>query len=311
MRQRARVLLTLLSTSFLLACMCTALVPTVANAAVSSGKPHLFSQPQGNHDDPLPLRHSKLAIHAFGNNLGYGGGPVMAGTTHTYAIFWEPTGNVAAHYNNLINRYFHDIGGSPLYRIARQYKQADGRFPSNAVPAASWVDTRPYPESPLLDSDIQKEVTHAQRVNGWHSSMNNIFFVFTERNENVCIDGTYSQCTSNGYCAYHSVFGGNTIYAALPYVASFDCNPYYGPNHNDADKTISGVSHEQIEAATDPLGDAWLDADGNEVADKCVDSFGWINWQGANVVWNHHPYLVQAEWDNHTHGCRLTPSRHH
>lgn len=232
----------------------------------------------------------------------------MAGTAHVYALFWEPAGNVSARYNYLILRYFHDVGKSRLYRIARQYHQADGGFPSNAVLAGVWKDTRTYPESPLLDTDIQHEVTRAQRVNRWHSNLNTIFFVFTERNMNLCTDNTQSECASNGYCAYHSDFGADTLYAAVPYDASFPCASTTGPNQDDADQAIDATSHEQMEAATDPLGDGWIDADGNEIADKCVDNFGPLNAMGANVVWSRHPYLVQKEWDNRTGRCRLAPS---
>ncbi|MGH2506360.1 MAG: hypothetical protein ACRDHZ_02940 [Ktedonobacteraceae bacterium] len=320
MKQRTHVLLTLFSVSFMLACLSTTIGPTMAYASNNTNT-SIKNSPAGNtsiavgrdHDDPLPMQHAHLTLHTVGSkqNLGYGGGAVMVGTTHTYAIFWEPKGNVDAHYNSLINRYFGDIGSSPLYQIARQYKQANGGFPSNAVPAASWVDHRAYLHIPVLDSDIQNEVTHAQQINGWHSSMHNIFFVFTERNVNVCTDNTFSQCASNGFCAYHSNFGSDTLYAALPYIASFQCDSYANPNHDDADKTITGISHEQMEAATDPMGDAWLDAQGNEVADKCAAYFGRTDAQGADVIWNNHSYMVQKEWDNQTSSCRLTPSHLH
>ncbi len=231
----------------------------------------------------------------------------MAGISHTYAIFWEPTGNISPRYNSLIVRYFREIGNSPLYQIARQYKQAGGAFPAGSVLAGAWIDHRPYPANPLLDSDIQNEVARSQQIKGWRSSLQNMFFVFTERNKDICMDSTRTQCASNQYCAYHSAFGSNTIYAALPYIASFACTPYAGPNRDDADKTITGISHEQLEAATDPLGNAWTDADGNEIADKCAENFGQINAQGANVVWNGEPYLIQEEWDNRTGTCRLNP----
>lgn len=315
MKQRTYVLLTLFSAAFILAALTTqpamASASNNANTLLKNSPPRMTANGSTrDHDDPLPLRTSHVARQAGGQtqNLVYGGGPVMAGTTHAYAIFWEPRGNVDAHYNSLIKRYFRDIGSSPLYRIARQYTQTNGTFPSNALLAASWVDQRAYPHIPILDNDIQNEVTHAQLVNGWHASMHNLFFVFTERDINVCIDSTLSQCTSNGYCAYHSAFGTDTLYAALPYVASFQCDPNPNPNHDDADKTITGISHEQIEAATDPLGNAWLDAQGNEVADKCAEFYGPTNAQGADVVWNNHPYMVQEEWDNRTSSCRLTPS---
>lgn len=311
MKRRIRALLTVFSVSFMLACLSMAMEPTLAFASNNTNR-SLKNSPYGNTSVMASLGHNHPASsHTAGNaqNLVYGGGPVMAGTTFTYAIFWEPTGNVDAHYNSLINRYFRDIGSSPLYRIASQYTQANGGFPSNAVPAASWVDHRAYPHLPVVDNDIQDEVTHAQRVNGWHSSMHHLFVVFTERNINVCIDATHSQCTSNGYCAYHSSFGSDTLYAALPYIASFQCDPYANPNHDDADKTITGLSHEQIESATDPLGNAWLDRQSNEIADKCAEYYGPTNAQNADVMWNHHPYMVQEEWDNHTSSCRLMPSR--
>jgi hypothetical protein len=319
MRQRACVLLALLSTSFILVCLSTTLMPMVANAstgpAVASQKSpeqDQTSKPRRDDDDPpLPRWSANLKLHAVGKNLGYGGGPVMAGTTRIYAIFWEPTGNVSARYNSLILRYFQDVGRSPLYHIAEQYKQSNGSFASNAVLAASWLDSRAYPASPVLDNDIQHEVEHAQRVNGWHTSIHALFMVFTEREQNICVDATKTQCTDNGYCAYHSATANNTIYAAIPYIASFHCDPYSGPNHDDADQAITGISHEQMESATDPFGNGWIDSEGNEVADKCEQNYGRPDARGADVIWNNDAYRLQEEWDNQTSSCRLTPSLRH
>ena len=242
---------------------------------------------------------------AAGNNLNYGGGPVMGGTANVYAIFWEPTGNVSSNYHNLIERYFHDVGGSSLYSNNNQYTDSSGDVPSNSVLAGTWVDNGSYPQNPLLDSNIQNEVTHAQNVNGWSSSIDNIFFVFTQRNENLCFDSSQSQCASNSFCAYHSYFGSNTLYAAMPYSASFSCNPGSSPNSDDADQTINVTSHEQMEAATDPLVNAWTDSSGNEIGDKCAWKFGTVAGDGSNVNWNGNPYIVQQEWDNGISGCTL------
>lgn len=167
-------------------------------------------------------------------------------------------------------------------------------------------DTQAYPESPLLDIDMQHEVTRAQSVNGWSSSINNIFFVFTQKSEDLCFDSTHAQCASNYFCAYHSSFGSNTLYAAMPYAASFSCNPGSSPNNNDADQTINVTSHEQIEAATDPLGNAWYDSTGAEIGDKCAWTFGTKNSSGGDVTWNGHSYILQKEWDNKVTGCVMT-----
>lgn len=248
--------------------------------------------------------HGKQAPQA--SNLTYHGGPVMSGTANVYAIFWEPNGNVQAGYNSLIQRYFGDVNGTGLYKNNTQYHNSSGQYASAEHLAASWVDSSAYPESPLLDSDIQNEVAYAQQVNGWPSSTQNIFFVFLQANENLCFDNSYSQCASNYFCAYHSYFGSDTIYAAMPYAASFSCNPGSSPNHNAADQTINVTSHEQMEAATDPLLNAWYDYSGNEIGDKCAWIFGPLNSSGADVTWNGHGYIVQKEWDNHRRACELS-----
>jgi hypothetical protein len=271
------------------------MMPLSVFAASSPHKAHFF------------LKSSVHKINRFAsNNLNYGGGPVMSGTTNVYAIFWEPTGNVQSGYNSLIQRYFNDVNGTGLYKNNTQYKDSSGRYPSAERLVASWVDTSAYPESPLLDSDIQNEVSNAQSVKGWSSSNNNIFFVFLEANEDLCFDSSGSQCASNAFCAYHNYFGSNTIYAAMPYAASFSCNPGSSPNQNDADQTINVTSHEQMEAATDPLLNAWTDSSGSEIGDKCAWNFASLNASGGDVTWNSHSYIVQKEWDNARSGCVIS-----
>ncbi|GER89491.1 hypothetical protein KDW_36530 [Dictyobacter vulcani] len=134
------------------------------------------------------------------SNMGYYGGSVQGGTTNVYAIFWEPNHSVSSTYHSLIQRYFGDVGGSGLYKNNTQYKDSSGRIPSNSRLAGTWTDTAGYPESPLLDSDIQNEVNRAKSANGWSSSLTNIFFVFTQANEDICFDSSYSQCASNAFC---------------------------------------------------------------------------------------------------------------
>ncbi|HEU5376573.1 MAG TPA: RICIN domain-containing protein [Ktedonobacteraceae bacterium] len=289
-------------------------------AAAKTHSPHIFKSRSSHSNQGA---HNALAANATSsNNLSYNGGPVMSGTTNVYTIFWEPTGSsVSANYNSLIERYFGDIGSSSLYQMLSQYKDSQNNAPTGSQLAQSWVDTgTAYPETPLLDSDIQAEVTHAMQVNSWSADIHNIFFVFTANNESLCFDNSQSACTpditsasnANPFCAYHDFFNTNTIYAVVPYIAKFDgCNPQpdpntAGPNNNDADTTINAASHEQIEAATDPMLNAWFDFDGNEIADKCAGSFGPVNSQGADVMMNSHPYLLQEEWNNSFSSCALT-----
>lgn len=299
---RKRVLLILALPSLIAVLVAMAMMPLNAFAATSTSvnrhHVHFFLKKNLRHQHASPL--------AGGNDLNYGGGPVMGGTTNVYAIFWEPTGNVSANYNSLILQYFGDVGGSLLYNNNTQYTDASGNVPSNSVLAGSWVDNSPYPESPLVDNDIQNEVSNAQNANGWNSSIDNVFFVFTEAGQDLCFDSSLSQCASNTFCAYHNFFGSNTIYAAMPYAASFSCNPGSSPNNDDADQTINVTSHEQMEAATDPLLNAWTDSSGQEIGDKCAWQFGPLDASGGDVNWNNDEYIVQEEWDNNVSGCVLS-----
>ncbi len=278
------------------------LTVTSALAAPTQGStskhlPHFFPHPGS--------RIISKTKNASSNLIYHGGGVVQGGTSNTYAIFWQPNNNVSPSYHSLIERYFQDVGSSGLYNNNSQYSDFTGAAPSGSNFAGSWTDNSAYPNSPLLDSDIQAEVSRAQQSNGWPSGVNNIYFVFTEANADLCFDSSQSACASNAFCAYHGHFGNDTIYAAQPYAASFSCNGGNGPNgDNDADQTINVTSHEQMEAATDPLLNAWFDSGGAEIGDKCAWNFGGSS-NGGNVNWNGNEYRVQQEWDNRVGGCVL------
>lgn len=296
-----RVPRTLVLSAIALALLTTGiLIPQAVKAAHPDAKthqPHFFTSKHTLHPN------ARLAAAA---NLVYNGGPVMTGTMQAYLIFWEPSGSfVSASYNTLIQRYFNDVGSSGLYHNNTQYTDSSGNAPNNATLAGSWVDTAPYPSTTLQDSDIQNEVSNALSTNGWTPGITTMFFVFTAKSENICASGS---CSFSQFCAYHNYFGTNTIYAAMPYDGTDPqgCGPLPAgsPNSNaDADAEISTTSHEQMEAATDPLISAWADSSGQEIGDKCAYNYGQTASDGSNENWNSHPYIVQQEWDNAQSGC--------
>jgi hypothetical protein len=297
----------------------TAFASTSTTTQAKNYAPHLlFKKGLNQNHNQSGFTKTAVVNPATSPNMTYNGGPVMEGVMNVYLIFWEPTGStsVSANYNSLITRYFNDAGNSTLYQMGQQYPDNLGKFSTGSVVAGSYVDNAAYTATPLLDTDIQNEVTHAQTFNGWASTSNNIFFVFTGKSQDICIDGTKAQCASNTFCAYHGAYGtNNTLYAAMPYAASFRCNPELSgasaPNHDDADQTINVASHEQMEAATDPLGNAWYEGTGNEIGDLCAWTFGPVNSQGADVSLNSHPYLLQQEWSNKINACALVTSPAH
>jgi hypothetical protein len=127
-----------------------------------------------------------------------------------------------------------------------------------------------------------------------------------------CYDSAGQQCAANYYCAYHSSFtvnGQPVIYANEPYDATItNCDSGSSPNGNQADATINTISHEQNEAITDPWGNAWQNANGDEIADICAWKFGaplggTAGVDQYNQVINGHHYWLQQEYSNDGSVC--------
>ena len=247
--------------------------------------------------------------------LQYNGGPVEATGSKNYLIFWEPTGSVvASNYNSGLQQFFGDIGGSTLYGVASQYYQTNGStkqlIANTASVGGAWTDTGAYPSGTVQDSDIQNEVTKAISANGWSTGVGNEFFVFLAKGENECMSGS---CSFSTYCAYHGNFtsGSSTVlYAAMPYAGTdlSGCGIQSGsgtPNGPDTDAEISITSHELMETVTDPMLNAWFDATGAEIGDKCAYTYGPTSSNGADITINSHPYIVQEEFDNANLGCSI------
>ena len=177
--------------------------------------------------------------------LRYGGGPVMHSST-VYTIFWQPAGYTSwdgqpaysAGYQSLIARYFQDLeadsglltnvygagtqycSGAPIGLAACTGVAADDFITTDVTYGGSWTDTQNLPASGcadpfgaaphcLTDGQITNEIQHAIAVNsgnGWAASATNIFFVYTPRGVQTCVDsgGPFGTCAYNVYCAYHA-----------------------------------------------------------------------------------------------------------
>lgn len=297
-------------------------VRVVAPAQPESGPPDSPSGARRGHPGPVVLHRTKLQARAAwlasgADNLTYHKGPTERPRSTSYAIFWQPTGSyMSPTYQSLLERYFGDIGGSPLYNVATQYYDSGGNIVNSSAYATAWVDTSPYPSNTLTDADIENEVLNAVNTNRWPWSSPDVeYFVFTARGENSCAG---SSCSFTQYCAYHSNFAAtdgvttaNVLYANMPYAGTnrSACGAPSSPNNDiDADSTINLLSHEQMETVTDPLGTAWYDSAGSEIGDKCAWTFGTTGSNGADVTWNGHPYIVQQEWSNATSSCVVSYS---
>lgn len=270
------------------------------------------------------------------NDLTYHNGQVMRDPTN-YVIIWNPPGSTfGANYQQMIEQYFTDVGGTPFMAINSQYGDSSGLpVPNTNHFGGTWVDTTNlYPHAgtvadPINGSDIQAEIDRAIAANPtWQKpGLSTMYFVYLGKNIIECFKGSgntfgcFAGVDSTGasppasvgspntvagagtYCAYHSSFGGK-IYATMPYAASStQCgnnSPY--PNSRDVDLVLSPTSHEQFEAYSDPNLDAWFnDATGNENGDNCAYNYGpapAFEPDGTNLVFSGHRYQTQIEWSN-------------
>jgi hypothetical protein len=112
-------------------------------------------------------------------------------------------------------------------------------------------------------------------------------------------------CTTNVFCAYHHSSSAGFIYAVEPddaAVSQDGCDTGEAPAGNNADPTLSTISHEQIEAITNPDHGGWYAGDeGHEIADLCAYDFGTpLGLPGTeyNQVINGHNYFLQLEYSN-------------
>jgi len=93
----------------------------------------------------------------------------------------------------------------------------------------------------------------------------------------------------------------------MPYSALQGCSSGQSPNGNPADAVLNNVAHEHNETITDPLGTAWYDRAGREIADKCHQKFGKPLGSTAtghyNQVINGDRYWLQMLWSNRAKAC--------
>jgi uncharacterized repeat protein (TIGR01451 family) len=271
------------------------------------------------------------------NDLPAGSGPVMTSTT-IYYDFWLPTGqhyeSTSAgdtNYESLLIRWANDLGGSQYHNLVTQYNGTNGTISNTVTFGGSSVDsTTAYPHAgttadPLQDSDIQTEVKNAVATNGWTEDVNHIVAVFTATGIQEC---NGSNCTfqgTNPFCAYHDHFsdGSNdSLYAFMGFdnfthqagktcvagQTSGDTDPNRGvyPNGDvSADAEVNTLSHEIIEAETDPHPNATWTGPNGEIGDACNFTFTPRNSSGADVFINGNPYVVQEEYSNAVHTCAI------
>jgi uncharacterized repeat protein (TIGR01451 family) len=300
----------------------------VALALVSCGRPATHPV------DPVPVQR---VVPQPADNPGYHHGSV-AHHAVAYTVFWLPAGHhfeppatrtSDAAYEQRLNGFLRDVGGSRYYALVTQYPDQDGP-PSNSVALGGTdVDTAPYPHAgtaadPLSDADVRAEVARVASRQGWVEDVDHVYFVYTGLDVAEC-DGPGYCNTAPGfrYCAYHYNFtdsGREAVYAfmgdhALGGAATGPaCGTTPGgriatdPSDDvTADAQVSVTAHELVESVTDPTGGGWSGgAGGVEIGDKCGNTTSPRNSAGADVYLNGNPYSIQMLWSRSVAACAMS-----
>lgn len=221
------------------------------------------------------------------------------------------------------------------------------------------VDKGPPYTRCLFDKQLQEELTTVIAENGLPKGPTQLYFVLLPHNVATCLPEKFEGkqvCSNNFYCAYHSYISPGTaneiIYADIPF-SLLDTSFAKGcqddglssrqlPNGDAsgtdastrfADIALKYISHEYIEAVTDPLVNvpgktAWVDEEGLEIGDKCngvtpdveEDGVGYDknaflptlgSTGGSNTLFNQSinggSFYLQSEWDNGGEACLMKP----
>jgi hypothetical protein len=260
-------------------------------------------------------------------------------------------------------QYTDSSGNAAYSSVAGAPKTDTEKYPNTAEcepPAGPFADSGPPYTECLLDEQLQEELSRFIQAEGLPEGPTQMYFMLVPHKVVTCVDelaeveGVVEQiCSSNFFCAYHSFIDGGTpneiIYADIPF-SLLDTGDAKGcqddghaliqqPNPDNAggkdsetrlaDVALKYVSHEYVEAATDPLvGEqtAWVDAHGREIGDKCngvhgpatgiekdpnafLPTLGGNATEGTlfNQAINTGHYYLQSEWDNAAKACLMRP----
>ena len=205
-----------------------------------------------------------------------------------------------------------DLNRSDFIHVTDQYVGANA---NNRYPVGNnFAVTYPVGPKPLLDSDMQN-IAYAVAKFSQQTGYGHIFHIFLVPGQDICFDASFTVCASNIFCAYHSSFDadiGHVLYSVEPFADVLGCQAPPGtPNGQLIDSTDSVLSHESIEAITDPDGNAWWNSHnlinfGAEIGDECEFiqfTPNGVFFDPVTVSLNGKAYAIQTEYSNKGHAC--------
>ena len=233
-------------------------------------------------------------------NMSYHGGPVMK-SPNVYVIWYGNWGTNSS--LQLVPEFVRGLAGSVWWDIITTYTDGSGSPIPNAInyrgsafdsfSQGTFIADPPAVVRGVLDRGLQPV------------DANGIYYILGS-----------TGVTFNGLCfpicGFHSSLGyGSTT---LKFAIGADnlcggCAPIQttqSPNNNPGfDAMVNIMAHELAETVTDPIGNGWFSASGNENADLCAWQFPEMftvgNGSVANAVLSTgKAYLLQANWVHST-----------
>jgi len=298
------------------ACLSRFLLSLIMVAAIGwsqelPGK-HIFPV---HSDVPPPLGAAQTEGSV--QSITYHYGPVMTGTVNIYLIWYGNWGGTTgANGTAVLQNLVSSLGGSPYFNITTTYYNPNGIALSNSVHFAGAIFDN-YSQGAHLDDDAVNSIVGLAISSGqFPLDTNGVYFVLTSAD----VHEITGFCTQ--YCGWHNfatMSGANIKYAfvgnANQCLSACAEQTISSPNGDlGIDGMASTMAHELAEAVTDPNLNAWYDASGEEMADKCAWTFGTAyrtsNHSLANVNLGGLDYLLQQLWVNTSAGyCAMSYSR--
>jgi hypothetical protein len=240
------------------------------------------------------------------NGVAYHGGPVMLGPHHVYFIWYGDWSQNNA--TTILPKFIENLNTTAYSNINSTYTDASGTSISNAVTLNGQVFDSYSQGTVLSDSGLKAAVSRTLQNGSLPVDADGIYYVLSSAdvdqkgaNGEFCTDfcGFHQHATLNATDIKYA-FVGNSA-RCLSNCAS--PNLGIGPNGNPgADAMASIMAHELNEMVTDPDLNAWFDASGEEVSDKCNFIFGSVftapNGAPANVTLGDRRFLIQKNWIN-------------
>ena len=223
----------------------------------------------------------------------YGGGPILA----SVAVRVVPAGpnwsrpNFVADKFTGLDAFFGGYANSRYAATADEYAGSNGpvgsglSYQGRAMPVSATVDGR----------QIGQVIAAAcKEAAGGHFQMR------TDGTQLLIVYSDMARPAAANFCGYHTAASclNQTVEVAFLWNLDNDggCSPQdSATGHSAGLAALANVTaHELAETRTDPAIDAWIDAGGNEIGDKCA----WTFAHGSVPFTNGTKWKLQNEWSN-------------